>query len=122
MRAMPYVLAAAAALACSAPKDRDVRLARLASERRSLDASLEELEVRLAVDQARVRFWQEIRDRHESVSAVACASQDEHAEEMAKHALPERSSLHQARVAAVAPGRPPARTPAVAPARARSGN
>jgi hypothetical protein len=108
------VLATLVAAGC-APKDRELRLARVAAQGRNLEVSFDRLEERLIADQARVRLWRELRDRHESVSAIACASQDEHADAMALHTLPpERSSLHQARVAAVAPStpRPPARTTA----------
>lgn len=101
MRTLPLMLAVVFALAC-APKDRDIRLGRLAADRRSLEATFDHLEERLVVNQSRVRFWREMRERHESVSAIACASLDEHAEEMAMHALPpSRSSLHQSRVAAM---------------------
>jgi len=114
VRATVLVLAAVIAAGC-APKDRNLRLARVAAQGRVLDASFDRLEQRLIADQARVRLWRELRERHESVSAVACASQEEHALEMAMHALPpERSSLHQARVAAAAPAtaRPSVRTTA----------
>lgn len=104
MRTLSLVLAAMAGLAC-APKDRDVRLERLAAERRGLEATFDRLEERLLANQARVRFWREMRRRHESVSAVACASLEEHAFEMASRAESQRSSLHRARVAAAAPGR-----------------
>jgi hypothetical protein len=109
------VLVLAVIAAGCAPKDRELRLARVAAQGRVLDASFDRLEERLITDQARVRLWRDLRERHESVTAVACASQEEHAQEMALHALPpERSSLHQARVAAAAPAtsRPPVRTTA----------
>jgi hypothetical protein len=94
------VLAVVVAVGC-APRDRDRRLARVAAEKRSLEATLDRLEDRLLVDQARVRYWREMRARHESVSAIACAVQDEHERGMAEHTLPpERSSLHRAKVAA----------------------
>ena len=102
MRVIPFVIALGLAAGC-APKDREVRLARVAAEGRNLDASLDRLEERLLATQARVRLWRELRERHESVSGVACASQEEHAAEMALHTLPEHSSLHHARVAAAAP-------------------
>ena len=102
MRVIPIVLAVAFALGC-APRDREVRLARVAAEGRNLDASLDRLEERLLATQARVRLWRELRERHESVTGVACASQEEHAAAMALHTLPEHSSLHHARVAAAAP-------------------
>jgi hypothetical protein len=99
LRAPTVVLAAVLALAC-APKDREIRLQRLAAERRALETTFDHLEDRLMVNQARVRFWREMRERHESVSAIACAVQDEHAEQMASHRLPaQHSPLHQARVA-----------------------
>ncbi len=119
MRALPFVLAAVAAMAC-APRGRDVRLERLAAERRSLEATFDHLEDRLLVNQSRVRFWQEMRSRHESVAAVACASLQEHAQEMASRELPRPSSLHTARVAAAAPARAQARAPAVAETRSRN--
>jgi hypothetical protein len=87
----------------------------VAAERRNLELTLDGLEDRLIVNQSRVRFWREMRDRHESVTAIACASQGEHAEEMALRAVPAaHSPLHRARVAAAtsaagpAPGRVPA--------------
>jgi hypothetical protein len=64
--------------------DAEVRRARLDAERRSLEATLDELGARLLVNQARVRFWTEMQGRHESVSAVACTSMEGHAEEMAR--------------------------------------
>jgi hypothetical protein len=105
------VVAAVAALAC-APKDRGIRLERLAAERRALDATFDRLEDRLVVNQARVRFWQEMRDRHESVSAIACAVQDEHAEQMAARALPPDRVAHRTRVASAPHEQSPQRIPA----------
>ena len=105
MRAIPILLAIAVLAAC-APRDRELRLARVAAERRNLDESLDRLEERLIVSQARVRLWRELRERHESVSAVACVSQEEHAQGMALHGLPGQQgwSLHRTRVAAASPG------------------
>ena len=103
LRATTTVLAVLVALACAcAPKDREIRLERLAAERRALDRTFDHLEDRLVVNQARVRFWHEMRVRHESVSAIACAVQEEHAQEMAARGVPSptRSALHRARVAA----------------------
>ncbi len=101
LRAPTIVLAAVLVFGC-APKGRDIRLERLDAQRRALDATFDRLEDRLVADQARVRFWQEMRERHESVSAIACAVQDEHAEEMASRRLPPVDSRqYQARVAAV---------------------
>jgi hypothetical protein len=82
------------------PPDRDIRLARLDAERRTLEATFDRLEDRLLVNQARVRFWQEMRERHESASAIACASLDQHATEMAMRGIRSTSSLDRKRVAA----------------------
>jgi hypothetical protein len=110
LRASPFLLVALVASAC-APKDREVRLARVAAEGRSLEVALDRLEDRLLANQARVRLWRELRERHEGVSAIACAVQEEHAEAMASHALPPLPAVH-ARVAAAAPAasKPPVRT------------
>jgi hypothetical protein len=64
-------------------------------ERRALDDDLDHLEERLLATQARVRFWQEMKARHQSVSAVACTNLSQHAEGMA--ALDERQREKQAR-------------------------
>jgi hypothetical protein len=103
LRASPFAVLAAAALAVGcAPRERDVRLERVAAETRNLEITFDRLEDRLLANQARVRFWREMRERHESITAIACVSQGEHAEEMALRALPPgRSSLHRARVAAI---------------------
>jgi hypothetical protein len=81
--AATLLLAALGAVGC-APPDAEVRLARLDAERASLERTLDALEDRLLANQARVRLWKELRARHESVAAVACASLDEHADEMAR--------------------------------------
>jgi hypothetical protein len=106
VRAFLIIAAALCAAGC-APRDAEVRRQRLATERRQLEASLDELQARLLVNQARVRFWREMRDRHESVSAIACASMEAHAEDMARRLLRDeersasRSSLHGTRVASL---------------------
>ena len=53
------------------------------AQRRGLEEQLEQLEARLLADQARVHFWQQMRERHESVSAVACVNLGRHAESVA---------------------------------------
>ncbi len=107
MRALPVLIVAVLALAC-APKDAAIRRQRAAAETRNLAAMFDRLEDRLVATQARVRLWQELRARHESVSAIACASLDSHADEMAAHHVvppPGRQpSLHHARVAAASTG------------------
>ena len=52
-------------------------------EARALETSLDRLEERLLVDQARARFWRELQQRHESVSAIACTNLDRHAQSSA---------------------------------------
>jgi hypothetical protein len=99
----PFVLLLLVAAGCGAPRDAEVRLARVAAERRNLEATFDHLEDRLLANQARVRLWREMKDRHESVAAIACASQEEHAEAMASRTLPDHSSLYRAKVAAATP-------------------
>lgn len=48
-----------------------------------LDDSLSALEQRLLADQARVGLWQELRDRHETVTQVACENLTDHARSIA---------------------------------------
>ena len=117
MRALPFVLAGSLLAIGCGPRDRAIRLERLAAQKRDMELTLEKLEARLTATQARVRFWEEIRARHESVSAISCASLEEHAEEMARHALPEASSLHHARVASALSAHAAARAPAAATSR-----
>jgi hypothetical protein len=104
LRATPLLLVIGTlTLVACGPRDGDVRIARARAETRMLSANLERLEDRMLASQARVHHWQEMRQRHESVSAIACASQDEHAAEMAMHVLPSsRQALKSVRT-------PPAR-------------
>jgi hypothetical protein len=104
LRQLPVVGAVAGLLlvACGS-REPDIRLVRVRAERRNLEATLDRLEDRMLASQARVRLWQALRERHESVSAIACASQEEHADGMALHQLKQPSSLDRARVAAVSP-------------------
>ena len=44
----------------------------------SVDQALDQLEERLLADQATVRFWREMRDRHESVTAIATVNAERH--------------------------------------------
>jgi hypothetical protein len=98
---VPYLILAIVASACG-PRDGEIRRQRLQAERRSLEATLDRLEDRLLVSQGRVRFWNEMRSRHESVTAIACASLESHAEEMASHRLPaEEGAPRRTRVASV---------------------
>jgi hypothetical protein len=111
-----FALLTLAAVACgpSAGSDREVRLQRLAGEHRALMEQLEDLQARILVDRERVRFWTEMRERHESVSAIACTSQAEHAIAMAMAERPQPEAQKpgamrlRARVASVRPDATPA--------------
>lgn len=79
------VCVVAIAIGCGASGgDADARRARWAAERQRLEASLDDLQARLLVDRARVRFWTEMKDRHESISAVSCSGLEGHAEDIAR--------------------------------------
>ncbi len=93
------LLAAIAVVACAAcvPRDREVRLRRDESEHRALMARLEELQARLLADQARVRYWTEMRERHASTSAIACSTLESHALAMAQRLLPDEPDGESAR-------------------------
>jgi hypothetical protein len=121
-KAVIAALAASVLVVACAPRDAEIRRARMAAERRSLEATLDALEERLLVDQARVRFWREMRERHESVTAIACTSLEEHAAEMARlrvrpgdgrELAARRGSVERARVASVslAPAEPATAAP-----------
>ncbi len=108
-------VAVAAVLACAAcgvgtTSDRDVRLQRLEADHRALLAQLDDLQARLLLGGERVRFWEEMRGRHESVSAIACTTQEAHAIAMAEYleheqtvsrSRPQATPKRQARVASV---------------------
>src|SRR5512143_3886345 len=81
--------------------ERAAQSARHDDERRALEATLDGLEERLRVNQGRVRLWDELGARHESVSAIACASQEEHAVDMARRLLPRERRRSAAEPAAV---------------------
>lgn len=57
--------------------------------------SLDDLEARLLVDAARVRFWKEMRERHEQVSAVACQNLAGHVAQMDRY----QNEQHEKRMA-----------------------
>lgn len=111
MRATLLLVASLLVVGC-APRDRAIRLERLAAETRNLEATFDHLEDRLVVNQARVRFWQEMRSRHENVTAIACASLEDHAVEMAERVSPTHRSLHAARVASATSAAAVERVPA----------
>lgn len=83
MRRFGLMLIALCVLGGCGSRALDARRQRWAAEKRGLEDELDRLEERLLTDQARVRFWQEMKARHESISAVACTNLDQHAEGMA---------------------------------------
>lgn len=100
MRSLLLLLVAGALVGCG-PSDAEVRRARLDAERKNLEATFDRLEERLLANQARVRYWREMKAQHEEVSAVACGSLGQHAEEMARLQAPRPAGLafNQTRVA-----------------------
>jgi hypothetical protein len=52
---------------------------RWAAEAAEVDAGLAALEDRLLANKARVRLWEEMQSRHQTVSQVACENLGEHA-------------------------------------------
>jgi hypothetical protein len=109
LRTLALLAAVPLFAACGPSKELELKRAQLLAERRELVATFDHLEDRLVVNQARVRFWREMRDRHEDVTAIACTSLGKHAEEIARRMEPppmsartaaSHSSLHNSRVAA----------------------
>ncbi len=76
-----------------APRDEEVRLRRLKVDQQTLLSQIERLEERMMASQARVRFWREMRERHQSATAVACANLEGHAESVALLAHEESGKL-----------------------------
>lgn len=99
-----------ATTACGGAREVEARREALEAERRSLEATLDDLGARMLVSQARVRFWDEMKARHESVTAIACTSMEGHAADMARlfERRPEKRSGLRRQVAARSI---PARTP-----------
>ena len=58
------------------PADAEARLAALEAEGQQMDAALDKVEDRLLTDQARVHLWQELGERHKTVSAIHCHHAD----------------------------------------------
>ncbi len=80
----------AAATACSAGVVQEHRRT-WAEEQHALAGSLDRLEERLLAGQAEVFLWEELRERHEDVSAIACENLAGHAREMETLAEEQRS-------------------------------
>ena len=100
MRHSPAIVGALMLLAgcragCGEPRVLTEARARWDAERRALEERLDALEERLLVDQARVRYWGEMKERHASVSAVACSNLAQHAESLAVHEEQQRAKMGQ---------------------------
>jgi hypothetical protein len=97
---------------CGDSSEVEAARTQLLAERAALENALDDLQARLLVNRARVGFWTDLAERHESVSAVACASNEGHAEEMARllQGRPEKRQGLRRQVAArtgpIAPSRP----------------
>jgi len=94
----------------------EARRGRLEVQRAHLEASLDQLEARLLDGQARVRRWEELRQRHGQVAAVACGVNGRHAADMARLAEEERwlaAARHAPRLAAAVADPPGRRVAAV---------
>ncbi len=65
--------------------ERRARLEKLRVEQQQMMDSLDDLEARLLTDAARVRFWKEMRERHEQVSAIACQNLQGHVAQMDRY-------------------------------------
>lgn len=95
-RTMCALVALTAGLCACGEQDeaaRELRAQRWATDRRILADQLDRLEDRLITDQARVRFWRELRAKHERVSAVACTNLSEHAAGVALNAERQQQKL-----------------------------
>jgi hypothetical protein len=75
-RVKAIVLVAVLSAAC-ARGDREVRLQRLEVQRRGLVAQLDGLQARLLVDRERVGFWEELRERRQTVVATTCGAEEQ---------------------------------------------
>ncbi len=78
------IAAIAVAVAACAPRPthgtrRDTVDTALDAELQRLDAALDRVEDRLLANQSSVSLWDELRDRHETVSEVTCSNLGEHA-------------------------------------------
>ncbi|HYH98627.1 hypothetical protein [Hyalangium sp.] len=76
------------------PQDAEARLAALEAEGQQMDSALDTVEERLLGNQARVHLWQELGERHKTVSAVHCRHADANVEAILLH---EEKQLEKAR-------------------------
>ncbi len=59
------------------------RLAALEAEGKAMDTALDSIEERLLGNQSMVKLWEEMGERHRSVSEIACTNSSKHQLEMA---------------------------------------
>ena len=80
-------LAVAGLVGCGRPADeeRTGRLWELERQGRELEQGLLGLEERFMRNEARLELWNELKERHRQVSAVACQNQTRHFEAMVKN-------------------------------------
>jgi hypothetical protein len=67
------------------PPDAEARLAALEAEAQKMDEALDTVEERLLGNQARVHLWQELGERHKTVSAVHCRHAHGNVEAIIEH-------------------------------------
>jgi hypothetical protein len=96
-RVLDIVLAVAigALLMGRGSEEREARRERWTIERRGLETTFDDLGARLLVTRARVQFWEEMRERRQEVTAIACGSHGRHAREMTLVAEAERKQLRR---------------------------
>jgi hypothetical protein len=89
----------AAALGGCGPGPQEVtgRRQALVDTSAELDQALDTLEERLLTSQARVRLWQDLGERHRTVTAVACQNVEGHVQAMARHLEKQESKARRAR-------------------------
>ncbi len=83
----------------------EARLAEVKLHGREMDMALDQLEERLLGSQANVELWQEMAQRHQNVSALACENADAHFQGMVKNLerQDEKAHLKRRRVASANP-------------------
>lgn len=99
---------AAALLAGCADRDAEdrARLAQIEADGQALNQAADALETRLLADQSRVALWEELKDRHQHVSALATQNADAHMDAMVRYFAKQEErgrAIHHRRVASADP-------------------
>ena len=105
-RSFAKVAALALLAGCSNPLPAaEARLAEVKLHGREMDVALDLLEERLLGSQANVELWQEMAQRHQNVSALACENTDAHLQGMFKNLerQDEKARLKRRQVASANP-------------------